>query len=119
MGKGPDVRWVGNEGGVGRTTEWSVVPLPTAPDQCRWPDMMDGDLGSRAKLTPGSHLWWYPAEVNITMLDNSAWFWAPQQTSPELVTQLVDIYYTVHRPQRKSHPESFAGHARADSRQPA
>ena len=27
MGKGPDVRWVGNEGGVGRTTEWSVIPL--------------------------------------------------------------------------------------------
>ena len=32
MGKGPDVRWVGNEGGVGRTTEWSVIPLPTSPD---------------------------------------------------------------------------------------
>ena len=29
MGKGPDVRWVGNEGGVGRTTEWSVIPLPS------------------------------------------------------------------------------------------
>ena len=27
LGKGPDVRWVGNEGGVGRTTEWSVIPL--------------------------------------------------------------------------------------------
>ncbi len=26
FGKGPDGRWVGNEGGVGRTTEWSVIP---------------------------------------------------------------------------------------------
>jgi alpha-L-fucosidase len=93
MGKGPDVRWVGNEGGVGRTTEWSVIPLPTAPDKFNWPDMQGGDLGSRAKLTPGSHLWWYPAEVNTTILQNSAWFWA-RNKHPRTVTQLVDIFYT-------------------------
>jgi alpha-L-fucosidase len=91
MGKGPDVRWVGNEGGVGRTTEWSVVPLPTAPDQCRWPDLY-GDLGSREKLTPGSHLWWYPAEVNVTILDHGAWFWAPQK-HPRSLSELSDIYF--------------------------
>jgi alpha-L-fucosidase len=76
MGKGPDVGWVGNEGGYGRTTEWSVVPLPESPDECVWPDLY-GDLGSRAKLTPGSNLWWYPAETNFTILDHGAWFWAP------------------------------------------
>jgi alpha-L-fucosidase len=91
MGKGPDVRWVGNEGGVGRTTEWSVVPLPTSPDQCRWPDLY-GDLGSRDKLTPGSHLWWYPAEVNVTILDRGAWFWAPQK-HPRSLSELADIYF--------------------------
>jgi alpha-L-fucosidase len=58
MGKGPDVRWVGNEGGVGRGTEWSVIPLPASPGQFRWPDMTSHDLGGRAKLVPGSHLWW-------------------------------------------------------------
>ncbi len=93
MGKGPDVRWVGNEGGVGRTTEWSVIPLPTSPDKFNWPDMRDGDLGSRARLTPGSHLWWFPAEVNTTILQNSAWFWAHNK-HPRTVTQLVDIFYT-------------------------
>ena len=93
MGKGPDVRWVGNEGGVGRTTEWSVIPLPTAPDKFNWPDLRDGDLGSRAKLTPGSYLWWFPAEVNTTILQNSAWFWA-RDKHPRTVTQLVDIFYT-------------------------
>jgi alpha-L-fucosidase len=93
MGKGPDVRWVGNEGGVGRTTEWSVIPLPTAPDKFNWPDMQGGDLGSRARLMPGSHLWWFPAEVNTTMLQNSAWFWA-RSKHPRTVTQLVDIFYT-------------------------
>lgn len=93
MGKGPDVRWVGNESGVGRTTEWSVIPLPTAPEKFNWPDMTGGDLGSRAKLKPGSHLWWYPAEVNTTMLGGNQWFWA-RNKQPRTVTQLVDIFYT-------------------------
>ena len=93
MGKGPDARWVGNEGGVGRATEWSVVPLPTSPDEFNWPDMTAGDLGSRSKLAPGSHLWWYPAEVNTTILQSSQWFWA-RSKPPRTVTQLVDIFYT-------------------------
>ena len=93
MGKGPDARWVGNEAGVGRVTEWSVIPLPTSPDEFKWPDMTGGDLGSRGKLKPGSHLWWYPAEVNTTLLQNSQWFWA-RNKHPRTVTQLVDIFYT-------------------------
>jgi alpha-L-fucosidase len=93
MGKGPDARWVGNESGVGRATEWSVVPLPTAPEKFNWPDMTGGDLASCAKLKPDSHLWWYPAEVNTTMLQNNQWFWA-RNKHPRTVTQLVDIFYT-------------------------
>jgi alpha-L-fucosidase len=93
MGKGPDARWVGNEGGIGRTTEWSVIPLPMPPHQCRWPDLQDWDLGGREKLTPGSHLWWYPAEVNVTILDHGQWFWA-RGKKPRSISQLVDIYYT-------------------------
>jgi len=93
MGKGPDARWVGNESGVGRATEWSVIPLPASPGKFNWPDMTGGDLGSRAKLKPGSHLWWYPAEVNTTILQNSQWFWA-RNKHPRTVTQLVDIFYT-------------------------
>jgi alpha-L-fucosidase len=93
FGKGPDGRWVGNESGVGRTTEWSVIPLPTSPGKFNWPDMTGGDLGSRSKLKPGSYLWWYPAEVNTTILQNSQWFWA-RNKHPRTVTQLVDIFYT-------------------------
>ncbi|MFA9216671.1 MAG: alpha-L-fucosidase [Sphingomonadaceae bacterium] len=95
MGKGPDVRWVGTESGYGRTTEWSVVPLPTAPAQFDWPDMQAADLGSRtqlAQLKPGAHLWWYPAETNVTALANGQWFWAANK-KPRPVAQLVDIYY--------------------------
>ncbi|MGA2176463.1 MAG: discoidin domain-containing protein [Verrucomicrobiota bacterium] len=93
FGKGPDVRWVGNEGGVGRTTEWSVIPLPQSPDTFIWPDMTSWDLGSRAKLTPDSYLWWYPAEVNVTILANGQWFWSPNK-HPRSLSQLVDIYYS-------------------------
>lgn len=91
--KGPDVRWVGNESGIGRTTEWSVIPLSAPPDKFHWPDMTEGDLGSRARLKPGSYLWWYPAEVNTTVLQHNQWFWAPHK-QPRTVTQLVDIFYT-------------------------
>jgi len=90
FGKGPDARWVGNEGGVGRTTEWSVVPLPKAPEQFNWPDMTDQDLGSRSRLVPGSHLWWYPAEVNTSIL--YGWFWA-RQKPVKTASDLIDLYY--------------------------
>ncbi|MBC8137177.1 MAG: alpha-L-fucosidase, partial [Fibrella sp.] len=88
--KGPDVRWVGNEGGVGRTTEWSVIPLPTAPEKYDWRDMQNDDLGSRARLVPGSHLWWYPAETNTTILNG--WFWSSEK-HPRSASELIDVYY--------------------------
>ena len=89
--KGPDVRWVGNESGVGRTTEWSVIPLSQPPDRFTWPDRQEQDLGSRAKLTPGSYLWWYPAEVNTSILNG--WFWSADKRSKS-AAQLVDFFYT-------------------------
>lgn len=88
--KGPDARWVGNEGGVGRTTEWSVIPLSSPPETCRWPDRTGGDLGSRAKLVPGSWLWWYPAEVDLPIL--SGWFWADGK-SVRTAAELINSYY--------------------------
>jgi len=88
--KGPDVRWVGNEGGYGRTTEWSVLPLPEDPSVHDWPDRQQQDLGSRSKLVPGSHLWWYPAEVNTPILNG--WFWAPGKRTKS-TAELVDYYY--------------------------
>jgi alpha-L-fucosidase len=88
--KGPDVRWVGNENGVGRTTEWSVIPLPQPPDTNKWLDQGAKDLGSRSKLVPGAYLWWYPAETNEPILHG--WFWAPNK-SVRTAAELIDIYY--------------------------
>ena len=67
--------------------------MPRSSEKFTWPDITGGDLGSRAKLTPGSHLWWYPTEVNTTMLGGNQWFWA-RNKHPRTVTQLVDIFYT-------------------------
>jgi alpha-L-fucosidase len=88
--KGPDVRWVGNEGGYGRPTEWSVLPLNQPPEKFTWPDQQAQDLGSRAKLTPGSYLWWYPAEVNTPILNG--WFWSPEKRAKS-PAELVDYFY--------------------------
>ena len=89
--KGPDARWVGNERGVARETEWSPLPIPNPPETHDWGDMTATDLGSRAKLTRGSHLTWYPAETDVPILHG--WFWAhakPVRTIPEL----IEIHYT-------------------------
>ena len=88
--KGPDVRWVGNESGVGRTTEWSVIPLSRPPEQFTWPDMTGADLASRSKLLPGDYLWWYPAEVNEPIL--YGWFWHPRKYV-RTAADLIEIYY--------------------------
>lgn len=90
FGKGPDARWVGNESGIGRTTEWSVVPLSSSPDTFRWPDMTAQDLGSLSKLTPGSYLWWFPTETNVPILHG--WFWAAKKPTRS-AAELIDIYY--------------------------
>ena len=88
--KGPDVRWVGNESGVGRTTEWSVIPLNQPPEQSTWPDLTGDDLASQSKLLPGKYLWWYPAEVNEPIL--YGWFWHPRKYV-RTAEDLIQIYY--------------------------
>lgn len=93
FGKGPDARWVGNENGVARNSEWSVIPLPSSPDIYTWPDMTVTDLGSRSKLTPGSYLWWYPAECDFTVQAGDVWFWSSSHTVNSAAT-LVNTFYT-------------------------
>ena len=81
---GDDARWVGNEHGSARETEWSVIPKPMA-------DPTTSDLGGRSKLTIGSTLSWFPAEADVPILNG--WFWSPSKT-PKSVSSLLGIYYT-------------------------
>lgn len=73
---GPDVRWVGNEAGVSRQEEWSVVPkiiMTTERDPGYWrqieavPNSTWTDIGSREFIKEYDELIWYPAEVDVSI----------------------------------------------------
>lgn len=89
-----NVRWVGNEDGFARETEWSVIPLATDYNEQPSGDLTDADLGSRAKLlAPGVHfLAWYPAEADVSI--RPGWFWhAAQDSKVKSISDLMKIYY--------------------------
>jgi alpha-L-fucosidase len=104
---GPDVRWVGTETGVGRETEWSVLPdiarnvdsiaahsQQNPVDGAFSPgDLTQPDLGSREKLRTAKTLAWYPAETDVSI--RPGWFY--HTTDDSLVKtpdQLVNVYYS-------------------------
>jgi alpha-L-fucosidase len=95
FGKGPDVRWVGNEAGGSRPAEWSVVPIGGRPDEWNWPDMTARDLGSLAKLDAalreGGFLHWYPAETDTSI--RHGWFWRDEQQHVKPTEEILDIWY--------------------------
>jgi alpha-L-fucosidase len=90
--KGPDVRWVGNEAGQARESDWSVLPLPVPPEQYDWPDLPGPDLGSRQRLQGAKYLHWYPAQADVSI--RPGWFYRPSEDRlVKSVRQLMDIYY--------------------------
>ncbi len=71
---GPDIRWVGNENGIARETEWSVQD----PGPERHPH-------ATGKV-------WYPAECDVSI--RPGWFWhADQDAKVKSLEHLLDIYY--------------------------
>ena len=93
---GGDVRWVGNENGIARTSEWSVIPnTGTAdPDGTRsstYGETAD-DIAQDDKLTTASnYLAWFPAECDARL--ESTWFWHPDQP-PKTLDALMATYYS-------------------------
>lgn len=89
-----NVRWVGNEDGKARQTEWSVIPLANDYNLQPSGDLTDADLGSRARLfSNGVHfLAWYPAEADVSI--RPGWFWhAAQDLQIKSLDKLMQIYY--------------------------
>ena len=93
---GDDVRWVGNEGGVGRETEWSVTPLmpsifpeSTAHNESLGINAMDKRLGSRELVEKADRLYWWPSEVDVSI--RPGWFYHDSQ-QPKSLNQLANIY---------------------------
>lgn len=86
---GPDVRWIGNEGGQVRNSEWSVIPGEkdsntlvmdnSQTDMSQTMAMMkklddtDSDLGSRAVVESYKNLVFKPAEADVSI--TYGWFY--------------------------------------------
>ena len=95
---GDDVRWVGNEKGLGRETEWSATVLTPGiygrsevNNNKLGISNMSADLGSRAMLEKASELFWYPSEVDVSI--RPGWFYHTYEDSKvKSVKQLMDIY---------------------------
>ena len=108
---GPDVRWIGNEGGRVRESEWSVIPGESdsneliaensQTDKNQTKKMAEKlndrteDLGSRQILKNYSKLVFKPAEADVSV--NRGWFhtrnifsYAKKGRTP---VQLAEIYF--------------------------
>jgi len=107
---GPDVRWIGNEAGYTRPSEWSVVPtrmrntettasLSQQSDDSAFREKpisaQDEDLGSRKflaeEMSAGGSLCWYPAEVDVSI--RPGWFYHKDEDNQvRSLENLLDIY---------------------------
>lgn len=107
-GCAPDVRWIGNESGKTRESEWNVVPkfqyeLQNIAAGCqqdgdmdkfqkRCEDVMIPDMGSRSFLAKYNEFMWYPAEVDVSI--RKGWFYHKiQDFSVKSLKKLMQIYY--------------------------
>ena len=97
---GDDVRWVGNEGGLGRTTEWSATPYTpksygysAEANAALGLEEMSKDLGSRELIAKAERMHWYPSEVDVSI--RPGWFyheWQDEQVRS--LANLVEIYFS-------------------------
>lgn len=103
---GPDIRWVGNEGGKTRKSEYSVVPSALRDTEKTMKESQqseeqasalqkysstDEDLGSRSVLEKNAHLCWYPAEVDVSI--RRGWFYSKNENiTVKSAKKLFNIY---------------------------
>ena len=81
---GPDVRWVGNEMGLARESEWSVIAKPFKHAA--------KDLGNRKYLVGAEELVWYPAECDVSI--RPGWFYhAKEDDKVKSLAHLLNIHY--------------------------
>lgn len=96
---GDDVRWVGNERGLGRETEWSATVLAPgiyarseASNKRLGVYSQAKDLGSREMLKNATELFWYPSEVDVSI--RPGWFWHENENGKvKSLKHLADIYF--------------------------
>ncbi len=99
--RGPDVRWSGNEKGITRQNEWSVVPahIGVGEDGKSIPaktkkhtNVFDLDIGSRKAIKKEDDFIWYPCEVSVPM--RSHWFFVEDDKyGIKTKDKLLKLYY--------------------------
>ena len=88
---GPDIRWVGNEDGLARDMEWSVVKSKVG-SLFELANPQSKDLGSRAVIGDGQGLIWYPAETDVSI--RPGWFYHDKENDKvKSLEELMHIYY--------------------------
>jgi alpha-L-fucosidase len=82
---GPDIRWVGNESGMGSTTNWCLLKKD---------ELYPG--GDFARILGEGHTdgnYWIPAEVDVSI--RPGWFWHnSQDTLVRTPENLLGLYYS-------------------------
>jgi alpha-L-fucosidase len=82
---GPDIRWVGNEQGWARPTNWSLLKKKDFA-----PGVVDEIEHLRAGQEDGTD--WIPAEVDVSI--RPGWYYHPaEDTLVKTLPKLLDIYY--------------------------
>lgn len=105
---GLDARWAGNEGGYAREAEWSAQAYkPAAYMDAAYNEKYglkptNEDLGSRNILEKVPALFWFPAEVDVSIRTPTAaaadgiedqWFFHAGKQRVRSLNELLDIYY--------------------------
>lgn len=100
FGCGPDIRWVGNESGVGRETEWSALPMTQDVVDRNWAahqnTFVNGSGVEFAQKVAESlqkcPMMWYPAECDVSI--RPGWFYHPEEDGKvKSLDHLLDIYF--------------------------
>lgn len=96
-GAAPDVRWVGNEAGRGRETEWSVQGIDDMSELfgglVKGHQPMAKDLGSLKELMTKKRLVWYPSRGGLPL--RKGWFYNPKDDDTvKSLEYLVDSYFS-------------------------
>lgn len=105
---GPDVRWIGNEAGQARESEWSVISSGNASVEEIMGNSQQNegqaqalqsvkydaaDRGSRTLLKDYRDLIWYPAEADVSI--HRGWFYTDEGDAAKQrkASELEQIYY--------------------------
>lgn len=103
---GPDIRWIGNEGGVTRKSEWSVVTKGCASISEIMKNSQHSeneaealkevrydaeDMGSRELVKNYRDLIWYPAEADVSI--HHDWFYN-EKSKMRTAKELAEIYFS-------------------------